>query len=121
MSSERGPHMSTSEVSDAPLDFDVFSALCPSQSTLHDLTGRWVPLVMIALDDGLDRFGEIHRRIGGSSERMIAQTLRMLEADGFVERSVSDGRPAYELTDGGRAVAARFRDLVDALYSHLNA
>lgn len=101
--------------------FDAFSSMCPSQATLRDLTGRWVPLVLIALDDGLTRFGEIHRRIGGSNERMIAQTLRTLEADGFVQRSIVDGRPAYALTDGGRTVALRFRDLLAALYDHLDA
>lgn len=100
-------------------EFDAFSELCPSQSALRDLTGRWAPLVLIALDDGLTRFGEIRRRIGGSSERMIAQTLRTLEADGFVERSIENGRPAYALTDGGRAVAASFRGLINTLYAHL--
>ncbi|MCW1249881.1 helix-turn-helix transcriptional regulator [Acaricomes phytoseiuli] len=105
--------------SDGPTAFDAFSAMCPSQSVLRDLTGRWVPLVMIALDDGSTRFGEIHRRIGGSNERMIAQTLRMLEVDGFVERAMDEGRPAYRLTEGGRQVTARYRDLIEALYSHL--
>lgn len=105
--------------SDDMFDFDAFSELCPSQSTLRDLTGRWVPLVLIALDEGAIRFGEIHRRIGGSSERMIAQTLRVLEGDGFVQRSVDGARPAYSLTDGGRAVAARFRELLDTVYEHL--
>jgi DNA-binding HxlR family transcriptional regulator len=101
------------------IDFDAFNASCPSQSALRDLTGRWVPLVLIALDDGATRFGEIHRRIGGSNERMIAQTLRTLEVDGFIHRSMDCGRPAYLLTAGGRAVAARFRDLIETLYAHL--
>lgn len=105
---------------DAPA-FDAFDALCPSQSTLRDLSGRWVPLVLIALDDGARRFGEVHRRVGGSSERMIAQTLRTLESDGFVEREMDGGRPAYSLTDGGRAITLRFRDVLDALYAHLES
>lgn len=103
------------------LPFDAFNAQCLSQATLRDLTGRWVPLVLIALDDGARRFGEVHRRIGGSSERMIAQTLRTLEADGFVERGTDEGRPAYALTDGGRAIAERFRGVLDALYAHLGS
>ncbi|WP_157975762.1 helix-turn-helix domain-containing protein [Brachybacterium sp. YJGR34] len=99
--------------------FDAFSAQCPSQSALRDLTGRWVPLVMVALDDGATRFGEIHRRVGGSSERMISQTLRTLEEDGFVQRTMDGARPAYTLTEGGHAVAGRFRELLETLYSHL--
>ncbi|MFT4233675.1 MAG: helix-turn-helix domain-containing protein [Microbacterium sp.] len=100
--------------------FDAFSAQCPSQATLRDLTGRWVPLVLIALDEGITRFGELHRRIGGSSERMLAQTLRMLEQNGFVERGAGP-RPAYTLTEGGRAVAGRYRELLDTVYAHLEA
>lgn len=100
--------------------FDAFNEQCLSQSALRDLTGRWVPLVMVALDEGATRFSEIHRRIGGSNERMIAQTLRTLESDGLVVRSMDSGRPSYTLTDGGRAVAARFRDLIGALYEHLS-
>ncbi|MGO1591929.1 MAG: winged helix-turn-helix transcriptional regulator [Ancrocorticia sp.] len=101
--------------------FNVFDQRCPSQSTLRDLSGRWVPLVMMALDEGMTRFGEIHRRIGGSNERMISQTLRMLEDDGLVERMAAAGRPAYQLTAGGHDIAARYRELVDALYTHLSA
>jgi len=106
--------------SDVPA-FDAFSAMCPSQSVLRDLAGRWVPLVLIALDDGATRFGQIHDRVGGSSERMIAQTLRTLQDDGFVQRSMEGARPSYTLTDGGHEVAVRFRDLVDALYTHLES
>lgn len=106
--------------SDSPA-FDAFSAMCPSQTVLRDLSGRWVPLVLVTLDDGATRFSEIHRRIGGSSERMIAQTLRTLEDDGFVRRSMDGTRPAYTLTDSGRTVAMRFRELIDALYLHLES
>lgn len=101
--------------------FDAFSARCPSQSVLRDLTGRWVPLVLVALDDGPMRFGEVHRRVGGSSERMVAQTLRMLEEDGFVQRSMDGARPVYTLTDGGHTIAVRFRELIDAMYIHLES
>lgn len=84
------------------IDFDAFNASCPSQSALRDLTGRWVPLVLIALDDGATRFGEIHRRIGGSNERMIAQTLRTLR--GRRLHPPLDGlRPPRVLVDSGRA------------------
>ena len=100
--------------------FDVLDVHCPSHDVMRDLSGRWAPLVLLALGEGLTRFGQIHRRVGGSSERMISQTLRILREDGIVERVVDpDGRPAYALTPSGQEIAERVRDLVGALYSHL--
>ncbi len=104
----------------APLGFDVLSIGCPSHAAMRDVTGRWAPLVLLALEEGCTRFGEIHRRVGGSSERMIAQTLRTLQGDRVVERSVDpDGRPLYGLTPTGRDIARRVRDLSEAVYAHL--
>lgn len=101
---------------------DVFDARCPSRSLLRDVTGRWAPLVLIALDDGATRFGDLHRRIGGSNERMLSQTLTTLTADHLVRRSLDDaGRPRYELTEDGHEIARRARDLRDAVYQHLAA
>ncbi len=100
--------------------FDVLDANCPSHAAMRDVTGRWAPLVLLALEEGLTHFGEIHRRVGGSSERMIAQTLRVLEEDAMVERAVGhDGRPSYALTATGRQIACRVRDLSEAIYAHL--
>ena len=99
--------------------FDAFSEKCLSQSALRDLTGRWAPLVMVAIADGATRFGEIERRIGGSNARTITQTLRTLEADGLVERTMDGARPAYSLTPSGADVAEAMRALLDALYAHL--
>lgn len=102
-------------------DFDVFDERCPSRGALLDVTGRWGALTLLALASGATRFGEIHRMIGGSSERMLAQTLRSLEADGLVTRGgAARGRPAgYALTGPGREVASRVERLVDALYGAL--
>jgi len=104
----------------APAGFDVLDVGCPSYAAMRDVTGRWAPLVLLALGEGLTRFGEIHRRVGGSSERMIAQTLRVLQEDAVVERSVDeDGRPFYTLSASGRDIAQRVRDLSEAIYAHL--
>jgi DNA-binding HxlR family transcriptional regulator len=51
---------------------------------------------------------------------MISQTLRVLQDDAVVERTVGeDGRPSYALTATGREIAQRVRDLSEAIYAHL--
>ena len=65
-------------------------------------------LVLLALRDRTHRFSELRRRIGGVSEKMLAQTLRTLEEDGFVLRhdfAEVPPRVAYELTPMGRQLA----------------
>lgn len=99
---------------------DVFESKCPSRRLLRDVTGRWAPLILISLDDGVGRFGDLHRTIGGSNERMLSQTLTTLITDGFVTRDLDvNERPIYGLTEGGREVACQLRSLRDAIYGHL--
>lgn len=107
---------------DSPRPLDVFSSHCPSRTALLNITGKWAPLVLLALDDGNERFGEICRAIGGSNERMVSQTLTTLTEDGLVTRDLDPrGRPRYALTVGGSAITARVRELRDAIYEHLMA
>lgn len=65
---------------------NVLAADCPSRQVLQHLTSRWGTLVMLALATGPHRFSALRRRVAGISERMLAQTLQELEADGFVLR-----------------------------------
>lgn len=81
---------------------------CPSRPVLQHLTSRWGALVMIALAIGPHRFAALRRRIGGVSERMLAQTLQDLQTDGFVLRTAHPVMPPhveYELTPLGREAA----------------
>lgn len=81
---------------------------CPSRPVLQHLTSRWGALVMIALAIGPHRFAQLRRRVGGISERMLAQTLDELEGDGFVLRTAHPVVPPhvdYELTALGREAA----------------
>ncbi len=81
---------------------------CPSRPVLQHLTSRWGALVMIALAIGPHRFAQLRRRVGGISERMLAQTLDELEVDGFVLRTAHPVVPPhvdYELTALGREAA----------------
>lgn len=68
---------------------------------------KWSVLVVMQLSDGALRFNELKRKIGGISQRMLTLTLRGLERDGLVKRTVFMSIPPrveYELTDLGRSL-----------------
>ena len=95
---------------------DLLSEACPSREVLKHVTSRWGVLVLIALQRGTHRFSALRRRIGGVSERMLAQTLQWLEADGFVSRRAYPVVPPhveYALTPLGEEVAEKVRLLAD--------
>lgn len=103
---------------------DVMAADCPSRRVLQHLTSRWGTLVMIALLTGTHRFSALRRRIGGVSERMLAQTLQLLEADGMVARHVHDVVPPhvdYSLTPLGRQAAGQLVALTGWIEQNLPA
>ncbi|WP_146586264.1 winged helix-turn-helix transcriptional regulator [Puniceibacterium confluentis] len=94
----------------------VLSADCPSRTVLRHVTSRWGVLVLIVLQDGTLRFSDLRRRIGGVSERMLAQTLQALEADGIVRRvshPVVPPHVEYSLTDLGDEISVRVVALAD--------
>ena len=66
---------------------NLYVADCPSRSVLDHVTSRLGALVLLVLLDGTRRFSELARGIGGVSEKMLAQTLRALEADGLLLRT----------------------------------
>lgn len=65
---------------------DVFSAECPARAILDVLAGKWALLLIHALIEGPARTSELRRRVGGISEKMLIQTLRLLERHGLVRR-----------------------------------
>ena len=76
----------------------------PVGEILHQIGGKWTVLIITKLADGPLRFGEIKRLIGGISQKVLTSTLRDLEMDGFVTRTVTPSIPPrvdYELTDLG--------------------
>ena len=94
----------------------LFSEKCPSREVLKHVTSRWGVLVLVALRGGTHRFSDLRRIIGGVSEKMLAQTLQWLEADGCVSRIAYPVIPPhveYSLTALGEEVALRVRDLAD--------
>jgi DNA-binding HxlR family transcriptional regulator len=94
---------------------NVFAAGCASRVVLDHVTSKWGVLVIVALSETSLRWGELRRGIEGISEKMLAQTLRTLEADGLVHRDAQPTIPPrvdYSLTDRGHDLAAHLLPLV---------
>lgn len=101
---------------------DLFSEKCPSREILKHLTSRWGVLVLVALRGGTHRFSELRRKVGGVSERMLAQTLQWLEADGLVLRQsypVVPPHVEYSLTELGQQAAEKVELLADWIEGNL--
>ncbi|PPC76178.1 transcriptional regulator [Pokkaliibacter plantistimulans] len=77
---------------------------CPIRDVLDRLGDRWTVLIIYELENGTLRFSELRKQIGDISQRMLAQTLRTLEQDGLVNRTVYPTVPPrveYSLTELG--------------------
>src|SRR3954453_20207323 len=93
----------------------VFERNCPSRVVLDHVTSKWGVLVLVALDGRTLRWGELRRAVEGVSEKMLAQTLRTLENDGFVVRKSMDVIPPhveYSLTPLGVELVEHLMPLV---------
>lgn len=93
----------------------VLSTECPSREILEHLTSKWSVLVLRCLSDGVHRFSELKQRIGGVSEKMLSQTLKTLEHDGFILRTVYPVVPPkveYQLTILGSQAAEKTMYLI---------
>ena len=83
---------------------------------------KWSVFVIMMLIDGPKRFNELKRMISGISQRMLTLTLRGLERDGLVTRTVFPTIPPrvdYELTDLGRGLAEPVKALGQWAFAHL--
>lgn len=99
-------------------------AACPSRVVLDHVTSRWGVLVLVALAERGMRWGELRRTVEGISEKMLAQTLRTLEADGLVDRTVAATVPPrvdYALTPLGVELAEHLLPLMGWIVRHADA
>ena len=99
----------------------IFPAGCPSRTVLDHVSSKWGVLILVALWNGPQRWSELRRRAEGISEKMLAQTLKTLEADGFLHREaqrVIPPRVDYSLSDRGRELVAVLLPLVTWIAEH---
>ncbi|HZP51404.1 helix-turn-helix domain-containing protein [Actinocrinis sp.] len=89
---------------------------CAVELAVDVIGGKWRPVILAHLKEGVHRYGELRRRIPDMSEKMLAQRLRELQDDGLVERIDYQAKPAhveYRLTEEGRSLAPVLQALYD--------
>ncbi|MGK8485967.1 winged helix-turn-helix transcriptional regulator [Nocardia asiatica] len=105
------------------LPASIYSAKCPTREILDHIAGKWTVLIIDALADGTMRYTDLRTRIDGISQKMLTQTLRQLEADGFVTRTVHPTIPPrvdYTLTELGHSLRTPIAALRDWIESNIN-
>jgi DNA-binding HxlR family transcriptional regulator len=102
--------------------YDAFLASCPTRQLLDRISDKWVSLVLVALADGPRRYSDISRQIAGVSQKMLTQTLRTLERDGLLTRTVTPAVPVrvdYALTPLGESLQEVMRAIKDWAEGHI--
>ena len=97
-----------------PLELrDVYLSACPCRELLELVADKWTALVIGALEHGPRRFGELRRKLDGVSPKMLTRTLRALERDGLVSRTVVPLplRVDYALTELGVSLGVHLAGL----------
>ncbi len=111
-------------VESSQLPADAYSAACPTREVLDHIASKWTVLIVDSLRHGTMRYTDLSRRIGGVSQKMLTQTLRRLEADGFVTRTVHPTIPPrvdYELTELGRSLCEPITAIREWAETNINA
>lgn len=102
---------------------NVLNQDCESRQALDRIADKWTCLIVYALLDGPRRHGELKRMIEGISQKMLTQTLRSMEADGLVSRTVIDVIPPhveYGLTSLGRTLSEPLVAICQWAMDHLS-
>ncbi|MEL7346955.1 MAG: helix-turn-helix domain-containing protein [Pseudomonadota bacterium] len=95
---------------------DALALQCPVRTILSKVTGKWQIVILLTLEDGPHRFGELKRAIGDITQRVLTENLRSLQRDGYLSRTVDEGPPvavSYALTAQGRSLVASMWPLVN--------
>lgn len=96
-------------------------ANCPVRNVLDGVFGKWASLLLLALAEQPYRFGALRRLVPDISQRMLTQTLRDLQRDGYVHREVFPTTPPsveYSLTDLGRSMFSALHPLIEWAETH---
>jgi DNA-binding HxlR family transcriptional regulator len=103
----------------------AYDATCPAREVLELIASKWTVLVVDALSEGARRYSALRREITGVSQKMLTQTLRELERDGIVVRTVYDTKPPsveYRLSRLGQSLAepiAAIRSWADTHFAEI--
>ena len=95
---------------------DMLHPDCPARLVLDRVGGKWTAPILRALADGPVRFNTLRARIGGISHKMLSETLKSLERDGLVTRTVIPSLPVtveYSTTPLAQGLALVFTELAD--------
>ncbi|MGW5683961.1 winged helix-turn-helix transcriptional regulator [Nonomuraea sp. NPDC003754] len=106
----------------AKQEYDAYVAQCPSRKLLDTLSDKWVSLILTALAGGSMRYSDLARTVAGVSQKMLTQTLRGLERDGLVFRTVTASVPVrvdYELTPLGTSLLPLMAAIKEWAESHI--
>ena len=101
---------------------DAFDPDCPTRVVLDRIGDKWTVLVIGSLEGGSLRFSELRARIGGVAPKVLTQTLRAMERDGLLTRTVHAQVPPrvdYELTPLGDSLTGPIATLTDWAETHL--
>ncbi|MCT2594011.1 helix-turn-helix transcriptional regulator [Streptomyces sp. N2-109] len=116
-------------------EYNAFLAVCPSRQLLDRMSDKWVVLILCALGGDASeqpgasqvpkmmRYSELARLLVGVSQKMLTQTLRALERDGLLIRTVTPTVPVtvtYELTDLGLSLHHLTRGLRQWAQTHMD-
>jgi DNA-binding HxlR family transcriptional regulator len=103
---------------------DVYNGDCPTRQILDRIGDKWTALIIGLLDEKTMRFSELQHSIGGISQKMLTQTLRSLERDGLVTRTIYAEVPPrveYTLTPLGKTLTKPLELIRQWAESHIDA
>lgn len=107
----------------ARVECDAFLKTCPAHQLLGRISDKWVCLVMAALEPAPLRYSDLSRVIAAISPKMLTQTLRSLERDGIVSRTVTPSVPVrvdYDLTPLGRSLTKLLHSMKEWAETHID-
>jgi DNA-binding HxlR family transcriptional regulator len=102
---------------------DAFDADCPTRVVLDRIGDKWTVLVVSALSTGTMRFTQLRARVGNVAPKVLTQTLRALERDGVLTRTVYAQVPPrveYQLTDLGHSLVTPIAAIQEWAESHVS-
>ena len=103
--------------------FNVLAEACPTRQVINRIGDKWTLLVLTALSEETFRFSQLRNRVQGITQKMLTQTLRGLERDGLVQRTVFPVIPPhveYRLTPLGAGLAERIAPLRNWAYANMD-